>query len=212
MDLITALTTALDQGSDVPPPPLISFDSEGSRPVPSAWSLLCRLGGAGISLSCALFLPRHESSCGRFVRDHRASETRQLTKDCPLSDPLFGEVAGQVVRRSVAAPRSVERFPGRRQRGPAAGGGTSVPEFRMGLQTAMSMSSIARTRRRWAVGLVAGSLLTGLLAIPAAADDTTPATAPNADRVKVVAAWQAGGSAVRQAAESALTGSPADLT
>ncbi|WP_329578734.1 polymorphic toxin-type HINT domain-containing protein [Kitasatospora sp. NBC_01250] len=74
----------------------------------------------------------------------------------------------------------------------------------------MSLTSRARVPRL-AVGLVAGSLLTGLLAIPAAAD-TTPAAAPNPDRVKVVAAWQSGGPAVRRAAETALTGTGDDLT
>ncbi|MFF7633057.1 polymorphic toxin-type HINT domain-containing protein [Kitasatospora sp. NPDC008050] len=53
--------------------------------------------------------------------------------------------------------------------------------------------------------------MTGLLAIPAAAADVTPATGPNADRVKAVAAWQAGGPTVRRAAETALTGSDDDL-
>ncbi|MFJ3794248.1 polymorphic toxin-type HINT domain-containing protein [Kitasatospora sp. NPDC090091] len=66
-------------------------------------------------------------------------------------------------------------------------------------------------RWRLATGLVAGGLLTGLLTVPAAAADTPPATGPNPDRVKTVAAWQAGGPAVRQAAENALTGSDDDL-
>ncbi|MFJ3794235.1 polymorphic toxin-type HINT domain-containing protein [Kitasatospora sp. NPDC090091] len=43
------------------------------------------------------------------------------------------------------------------------------------------------------------------------AADVPPATGPNPDRVAAVAAWQAGGPAVRQAAESALTGSDDDL-
>ncbi|MFJ8045535.1 polymorphic toxin-type HINT domain-containing protein [Kitasatospora sp. NPDC096147] len=65
---------------------------------------------------------------------------------------------------------------------------------------------------RWqaAIGVVAGSLLPGLLAIPAAAD--TPASGPLPDRVKAVAAWKAGGPTVRRAAEIALAGSDADVT
>ncbi|WP_380282318.1 polymorphic toxin-type HINT domain-containing protein [Kitasatospora purpeofusca] len=55
-----------------------------------------------------------------------------------------------------------------------------------------------------------GSLLTGLLAIPAAAADSPPATAADPDRVRVVAAWQSGGPVVRRAAETVLTGSAAD--
>ncbi|GAB7188571.1 ALF repeat-containing protein [Kitasatospora sp. Ki12] len=66
-------------------------------------------------------------------------------------------------------------------------------------------------RWRLATGLVAGGLLTGLLTVPAAAANTPLATGPNPDRVKTVAAWQAGGPTVRQAAESALTGSDDDL-
>ncbi|MFI8085385.1 polymorphic toxin-type HINT domain-containing protein [Kitasatospora sp. NPDC086009] len=68
-------------------------------------------------------------------------------------------------------------------------------------------------RRRAAVGLIAGSLLIGLLTTPAAAADAPPAaTGPVADRVKAIAAWQAGGPAVRRAAETALAGSDADVT
>ncbi|MFD7596523.1 polymorphic toxin-type HINT domain-containing protein [Kitasatospora sp. NPDC059812] len=59
---------------------------------------------------------------------------------------------------------------------------------------------------------MAGSLLAGLLTIPAVAADVPLATGPNADRVKVVAVWQAGGPSVRGAAEAALTGSADDLT
>ncbi|MFJ6138629.1 polymorphic toxin-type HINT domain-containing protein [Kitasatospora sp. NPDC092286] len=74
------------------------------------------------------------------------------------------------------------------------------------------MSSIPRAgRRKVATGLVAGSLLVGLLTIPAAAD-APPATGPVADRMKAVAAWQTGGPAVRRAAETALAGSDADVT
>ncbi|MFD0568752.1 ALF repeat-containing protein [Kitasatospora gansuensis] len=53
--------------------------------------------------------------------------------------------------------------------------------------------------------------MTGLLAVPAAAD-TAPPVGPVADRVKAVAAWQAGGPAVRRAAEIALAGSDTDVT
>ncbi|WP_380282149.1 polymorphic toxin-type HINT domain-containing protein [Kitasatospora purpeofusca] len=75
----------------------------------------------------------------------------------------------------------------------------------------MRVSSIPRARRpRSAAGLVIGGLLTGLLAVPAAAADATPATGPDPDRVRTVAAWLSGGPAVRQAAESALTGAAAD--
>ncbi|MFD7743514.1 polymorphic toxin-type HINT domain-containing protein [Streptomyces sp. MJM8645] len=56
-----------------------------------------------------------------------------------------------------------------------------------------------------------GGLLTGLLTVPAAAADIPPATGPNPDRVRTVAAWQSGGPAVRQAAENALIGSDDDL-
>ncbi|MFD5086893.1 polymorphic toxin-type HINT domain-containing protein [Kitasatospora sp. NPDC058406] len=77
----------------------------------------------------------------------------------------------------------------------------------------MDISSIPRAgRRRFASGLVAGSLLVGLLTIPAAAVDAPPATGPVADRVKTVAAWQNGGPNVRRAAETALAGSDADVT
>ncbi|MFF1909933.1 polymorphic toxin-type HINT domain-containing protein [Kitasatospora sp. NPDC058218] len=58
---------------------------------------------------------------------------------------------------------------------------------------------------------MAGSLLTGLPAIPAVAADVPPAIAADPDRVAAVAAWQAGGPVVRQAAESALTGPADDL-
>ncbi|MFE2408864.1 polymorphic toxin-type HINT domain-containing protein [Kitasatospora sp. NPDC059408] len=76
----------------------------------------------------------------------------------------------------------------------------------------MRMSPTSRARSRLAAGFVAGSLLTGLLTIPAVAADTPPATAANPDRLKAVAAWQAGGPAVRHAAEIALTGGGDDLT
>ncbi|MEU8514585.1 polymorphic toxin-type HINT domain-containing protein [Kitasatospora sp. NPDC048722] len=76
----------------------------------------------------------------------------------------------------------------------------------------MKMPLTSRARSRLAAGFVAGSLLTGLLTTPAVAADTAPATAANPDRVKAVAAWQAGGPAVRHAAETALTGSADDLT
>ncbi|MFB7618905.1 polymorphic toxin-type HINT domain-containing protein [Kitasatospora sp. NPDC056181] len=67
-------------------------------------------------------------------------------------------------------------------------------------------------RWRLATGLVAGGLLAGLLTPPALAADAPPrATTADPDRVAAVAAWQAGGPAVRQAAESALTGSSDDL-
>ncbi|MFF1872601.1 polymorphic toxin-type HINT domain-containing protein [Kitasatospora herbaricolor] len=56
------------------------------------------------------------------------------------------------------------------------------------------------------------ALMTGLLTIPAAAADAPPAVGPVADRVKAVAAWQAGGPIVRRAAETALAGSDADVT
>ncbi|MFF8772141.1 polymorphic toxin-type HINT domain-containing protein [Kitasatospora sp. NPDC015120] len=74
------------------------------------------------------------------------------------------------------------------------------------------MSSIPRVRpARTAAGLVIGGLLAGLLTVPATAADTTPATGPDPDRVRTVAARLSGGPAVRQAAESALTGSADDL-
>ncbi|MFI6448530.1 polymorphic toxin-type HINT domain-containing protein [Kitasatospora sp. NPDC050543] len=66
-------------------------------------------------------------------------------------------------------------------------------------------------RPRLAAGLVVGSLVTGLLTIPAAAANAAPATGPDPNRVKVLAAWQAGGPAVRWAAETALTGSAENL-
>ncbi|MGW2253275.1 polymorphic toxin-type HINT domain-containing protein [Kitasatospora sp. NPDC001660] len=69
----------------------------------------------------------------------------------------------------------------------------------------------SRARSRLAAGFVAGSLLTGLLTTPALAADVPSATAADPDRVKAVAAWQAGGPAVRHAAETALTGSADDL-
>ncbi|MFF3071737.1 polymorphic toxin-type HINT domain-containing protein [Kitasatospora sp. NPDC057936] len=76
----------------------------------------------------------------------------------------------------------------------------------------MRLSLTSRARSRLAAGLVAGSLLTGLLSTPALAADAPPtATAADPDRVKAVAAWQAGGPAVRHAAETALTGSADDL-
>ncbi|WP_406111100.1 polymorphic toxin-type HINT domain-containing protein [Kitasatospora purpeofusca] len=75
----------------------------------------------------------------------------------------------------------------------------------------MRVSSTSRSRwTRSAVGLVIGGLLTGLLTVPAAAADATPATGPDPDRVRTVAAWLSGGPAVRQAAESALTGAAED--
>ncbi|MFD7827729.1 polymorphic toxin-type HINT domain-containing protein [Kitasatospora sp. NPDC059803] len=81
-----------------------------------------------------------------------------------------------------------------------------------GLRIPMRVSLTPRaTRSRLAAGLVVGGLLTGLLTVPAAAADTPPATGPNPDRVRTVAAWQSGGPAVRQAAENALTGSDDDL-
>ncbi|MFD0277812.1 polymorphic toxin-type HINT domain-containing protein [Kitasatospora sp. NPDC127111] len=73
------------------------------------------------------------------------------------------------------------------------------------------MSLTSRARSRLAAGLVTGGLLTGLLTVPAVAADIPLATGPNQERVKAVAAWQAGGPAVRRAAESALTGSGDDL-
>ncbi len=63
-----------------------------------------------------------------------------------------------------------------------------------------------------AAGIVVLALMTGLLTIPAVAADVPPATGPVADRVKAVAAWQAGGPVVRRAAEAALAGSDADVT
>ncbi|WP_405008349.1 polymorphic toxin-type HINT domain-containing protein [Kitasatospora purpeofusca] len=73
------------------------------------------------------------------------------------------------------------------------------------------MPSIPRPRRsRAAVCLLVGGLLTGLLTVPATTAHATPATGPDPDRVRTVAARQSGGPAVRQAAESALTGSADD--
>ncbi|KJY24223.1 ALF repeat-containing protein, partial [Streptomyces sp. NRRL S-495] len=75
----------------------------------------------------------------------------------------------------------------------------------------MRVPSIPRPRRsRAAVCLVVGGLLTGLLTVPATTAHATPATGPDPDRVRTVAARQSGGPAERQAAESALTGSADD--
>ncbi|MFJ2582733.1 polymorphic toxin-type HINT domain-containing protein [Kitasatospora aureofaciens] len=76
----------------------------------------------------------------------------------------------------------------------------------------MRMPLTSRARSRLAAAIAAGSLITGLLTTPALAADAPPAAvAANPDRVKAVAAWQAGGPAVRRAAETALTGSADDL-
>ncbi|MFJ8433835.1 polymorphic toxin-type HINT domain-containing protein [Kitasatospora sp. NPDC094019] len=75
----------------------------------------------------------------------------------------------------------------------------------------MRVPSVPRRRRsRAAAGLVLGGLLAGLLTVPATTAHAAPATGPDPDRVRTVAARQSGGPAVRQAAESALTGAPDD--
>ncbi|MEV6975999.1 polymorphic toxin-type HINT domain-containing protein [Kitasatospora sp. NPDC093806] len=66
-------------------------------------------------------------------------------------------------------------------------------------------------RLRVATGIVIGGLLGGLLTMPAVAADVPPATGPVSDRMKAVAAWKAGGPAMRRAVEAALTGSDSDL-
>ncbi|WP_052391606.1 DddA-like double-stranded DNA deaminase toxin [Streptomyces sp. NRRL B-24484] len=68
-----------------------------------------------------------------------------------------------------------------------------------------------RIPRQAAVGIAAGGLIAGLLAVPAAAD-TAPEIGPIADRVAAVTAWRDGGDAVKRAAETALTGSDADVS
>ncbi|MFF1870139.1 polymorphic toxin-type HINT domain-containing protein [Kitasatospora herbaricolor] len=64
--------------------------------------------------------------------------------------------------------------------------------------------------RRGAVGVVAGGLLAGLMAIPAFAEEAPP-VGPVEDRVTAVQAWKDGGPAVRRAAEIALAGSDGDV-
>lgn len=65
-------------------------------------------------------------------------------------------------------------------------------------------------RRRGSAGIAVGGLLAALMATPVAAD-TAPPTGPVADRVAAVAAWKAGGPAVKRAAETALAGSDSEV-
>ncbi|MFJ1709810.1 polymorphic toxin-type HINT domain-containing protein [Kitasatospora sp. NPDC088346] len=74
----------------------------------------------------------------------------------------------------------------------------------------MGITRKQRARRRSAVGITVGGLLAALLATPAAAD-TAPPIGPVADRVAAVAAWKAGGPAVKRAAEMALVSSDNDV-